>query len=884
MKQILPLLIGTSVMLAGCTATNINTSQPATFSPRADNAFLTQQQAEYRSQRVSNVNYQLDFNLSKDEVFSGTAELSFKLKGVTRPITIDLNKAEITKLAINGNVVKANYNDAFITLQPEFLHNGNNHVTIGYKRKHSTNGEGLHRFKDSVDDRVYLYSHFEPAAANQMFPSFDQPDLKATYQITVDAPENWHVVTTLRESSTKMVDGKKRWFFDKTPKLSTYNFSLHAGPYTVYEDNSGKYPMRVFFRQSVADQVVPEDCFKYTKKGLTFFDEYFGIPYPFKKYDQLLVPDFLYGAMENAAAVTFAERSFLSSGKMSTSQEERLAEVIMHEMAHQWFGDLVTMKWWNGLWLNESFAAFMATLATAEATQFDYYWRTFYAGNKQSAYAADQRITTHPIEVPVPSTANAFDNIDAITYSKGASVLQQLRYLLTPETFRLGVHNYLIKYSYKNATLDDFINTLSETAKRDLSEWKQQWLYQPGVNTIEVDYQCANGTISAFSLKQTAPKDYPVLREQKVNVGLFTTGADGQLQLSQDKSVIYKGETTQVNDLIGSACPSLVYPNYQDWAFVKVTLDKKSFTTAKSSINKVADPLLRSMLWQSLWDSVRDGLLPLNEFLDVAVKNVAFESDHTLLRQVIGNIGASMRYLNSFGAPVANYRDEVTAQFEQLAWQAVQDQKDHPSHMRTWFNSYLAMVSTPAGLKRLKAILDGNVVVENLEFNQSMRWGIVNKLNQFDFPGALALIDAELEKDNSDGGQKRAIAAKAIRPDTAQKQYWMDQFASEKPDYPFSKLRVAMGNLYPSTQANLQEQTADSVIATLAEMDKTKGPVFMRSYAGNLIPSLCTESNEARLTKAIEQNPDLSERTKRALLSIHQSNQRCLTIAKKMSK
>jgi len=326
---------------------------------------------------------------------------------------------------------------------------------------------------------VYTYSHFEPAAAHQMFAVFDQPDLKATYQVTATAPADWHVVSTTRESKIEDLGALRRWTFPTTKKLSPYNFSLHAGPYKVWEDKSGKYPMRLFARQSVAAQVTPEDWFRYTKDGLVFFDQYFGIPYQFEKYDQLLVPDFLYGAMENAGAITFAEGRFLHKAKMTDAQRQSLASVIMHEMAHQWFGDLVTMQWWNGLWLNESFASFMGTLATAEATEFKDAWQAFYSGGKQAAYAQDQKVTTHPIEVPVASTANAFDNIDAITYSKGASTLAQLRHLLGAEVFRKGVHNYLAKYSYQNAKLEDFIGSLGEAAGHDLSQWTQDWLYRP---------------------------------------------------------------------------------------------------------------------------------------------------------------------------------------------------------------------------------------------------------------------------------------------------------------------------------------------------------------------------------------------------------------------
>ena len=431
MKSHIPLLLASSIIssltLSGCIATNntsgnTNSNQEITVAPaRAENAYLSREQAFIRSARVSDVDYDLTFKLTGEESFSATSVINFDLTDNNSPLTVDLDEASITKLVVNGHTlsaeqIKTNYNKWFITLSANYLKKGHNTVAVSFDRKHSTDGEGLHRFKDPVDGKVYLYSHFEPAAAHQMFALFDQPDLKANYQMTVTAPSDWHVFSAMKETSIKKQGDKNVWHFDRTLKLSPYNFSLHAGPYQKWQDDSGKYPMRLFTRQSVASQVTPQDWFKYTKAGIEFFENYYGVDYPFRKYDQVLVPDFLYGAMENAAAITFAEGGFLTNGEMSRSQRHRLASVIMHEMAHQWFGNLVTMKWWNGLWLNESFAAFMATLATTEATEFTDAWRSFYARGKQSAYRADQRVTTHPIEVPIPSSANAFDNIDAITY------------------------------------------------------------------------------------------------------------------------------------------------------------------------------------------------------------------------------------------------------------------------------------------------------------------------------------------------------------------------------------------------------------------------------------------------------------------------------------
>lgn len=848
---------------------------------RAENAFLSQEDAAARSARVSNVAYALEFTLTGKETFSGVTTASFDLKDNAAPLTIDLDKATVKSVTVNGKPVDAKYNNWFVTIAASDLVAGRNTVVIAYERPHSTNGEGLHRMVDPVDGRVYTYSHFEPAAAHQMFAVFDQPDLKATYQVTATAPADWHVVSTTRESKIEQAGEMRRWTFPATKKLSPYNFSLHAGPYKVWEDNSGKYPMRLFARQSVAAQVTPQDWFRYTKDGLAFFDNYFGIPYQFEKYDQLLVPDFLYGAMENAAAITFAEGRFLHKAKMTDAQRQSLASVIMHEMAHQWFGDLVTMQWWNGLWLNESFAAFMGTLATAEATEFKDAWQAFYSGGKQAAYAQDQKVTTHPIEVPVPSTANAFDNIDAITYSKGASTLMQLRHLLGAETFRKGVHNYLVKYAYQNAKLDDFIGSLGQAAGRDLSGWTRQWLYEPGVNTIAADFTCKAGKIATFSLKQSASKQFPTLREQRVQVATF--GIDGgKLALAQNVAVTYAGATTKVPGLVGTSCPDLVYPNYQDWGFVKVQLDGRSFATARARLSQVEDPLLRTMLWQSLWDGVRDATLPLNEFIETALANALLEKDYTLLGDVLGKVAASKEYLDAMNLDTPWARQTRTA-LEEMAWKGVLANKGNENFQRRWFSSYLNLASTPAALERLQALLAGSTGVDGLNIDQDLRWAIIKHLNRYDVAGAASLAEQEARRDKSDTGQAAALAATVVRPDAQVKAQWLGTVEDLQTKLPFSKIRTAMGSLYPSEQNALSEQTADARLAKLPAIDKAAGPVYMRSYGGALIPATCTPHSVKRLGAAADKYRDLSAGTRRALLDALQEDQRCVAIRQAMT-
>jgi aminopeptidase N len=535
------------------------------------------------------------------------------------------------------------------------------------------------------------------------------------------------------------------------------------------------------------------------------------------------------------------------------------------------------MDWWNGLWLNESFASFMATHALNESTEFKHAWRSFYISDKQAGYRQDQGPATHPIEVPVPSTANAFDNIDAITYSKGASTLKQLRHLLGDEVFRKGVHNYLVKYQYQNAKLEDFIGTLGKTAGRDLGPWTQQWLYQAGVNTLTANYSCKGGKVASFTLDQGfARAGLETLREQRVQVATFNRrGKD--MKLTRNIPVIYKGATTSVPGMIGSACPDLVYPNYQDWGFVKVQLDDRSFDTAGKHISAVSDPLLRAMLWQSLWDGVRDGKYPLNAFLQTVIDNVGAEKDYVLLGNVLNKTLSGVSLLRSAQVK-PEYVAGTLASLQKLAWQGVEANKDQPDFARRWFGLYQDVASDKAGLTRLAAMLSGETAVPGVVMDQDMRWDLIRTLNRFNHPGSAALIDAELARDKSDSGQTEALAARVARPDPAVKAEWLATIEDTNTKVPFPRLRTAMGIMYLPEQKAMSEATAAARLARLPAIDKAAGPVFMRSYAQTMIPVGCTEQSVARLDKAIAEYRELSAFTARSLREAREDDMRCVTI------
>lgn len=857
-------------------------SNVAQVDVRMESPFLLQTDAKKRAARISNIAYDFTLSLTGKEEFSGISKISFDLSDIDSPMTIDLDNANITELIVNGNSAKIQYNKWFISLAPESLIKGRNTVSVIYTRAHSTDGNGLHRMLDPVDGQVYTYSNFEPDTAHHVFALFDQPDLKASFQIKAIVPTSWQVVSTMRETSIDDLGEARAWNFPITKLLSTYVFSLHAGPYKVWEDTSGKYPLRLFARQSVAALIEPSDWFGYTTKGLIFFEDYFGIPYQFEKYDQLLVPDLNAGAMENVAAVTFNERDFLHKSRMTDAQHEQLAGVIMHEMAHQWFGNMVTMEWWNGLWLNESFASFLGTTATAEAAKFPRVWQSFFSENKQSAYTLDQQSTTHAIDAEIASTANANNNFDAITYDKGASTLKQLRHLLGEDVFRQGVQNYLSKHAYKNATLADFINSLSHAANRDLQQWTQQWLYSAGLNTITAKFSCDKGQIKTFSLHQSPSNlAFPDLREQRVQIALFRLDK-ARLELNKMAAVTYRGEITSLNEFIGAPCPDLIYPNYQDWGYVKVKLDGKSFASAKKHLSDITDPFLRAMLWQNFWDGVTDGYFPLNELFNIVFQHAPGERDYTLLGQIL-NQAITAHDALTLMAPNSIYTVQTGLELEQMAWTGNQANKGDKNLLLRWFGMYVTTARSKVAQENLRLIFNGKISFDLMPIDQDMRWKIITQLNRLNSPGSLDLLELEKTLDKSDRGLASAIGATVVRPDKSIKMQWLDTIFDLKTNLPLAAIQVAMENIYPNEQLTLSEASANERLTKLPFLDKNAGTVYMNHYLANMLPASCTLASNLRLKQAIAKFTELSDASRHALVAKYEDDVRCVSIKQSMT-
>ena len=845
---------------------------------RTATSSLSAEYAALRRQQIANVDYRIAVQLdNKSDTFSGEVIAETTLaRDLKQPLTIDFTGGTVEKVSVDGNPVAFEYNDDFISIAPDLLRKGEHSIAIEYSHPYSSDGSGLHRFKDPEDGNVYLYTHFEPYKANRFFPHFDQPDLKARYTVEVTAPGNWEVVTTAREEKVEeRENGFKVWHFPQTRKFSSYIFPLHAGPFVVWENEADGIPLRLFARKTLAEHVKPADWFKFTRESFAFYQNYFDIPYPFGKYDQLIVPDFTIGAMENVAAVTFNE-GYVARGEKTQAQRQRLANVIAHEMAHMWFGDLVTMKWWNGLWLKESFATYMASLALAENSEFDDVWQNFYLGTKQWAYGSDLLPTTHPIEVSVPNTDEAFSNFDGITYGKGGSVLKQLPFYLGKDAFREGVSNYLKSYSYGNAELNDFMGALGKAANKDLGDWTQKWLYQAGLNTISASFQCQNDRISALTIEQSAPEQYPQLREQRVQLGIYRMQDDAMARVAK-VPVTYSGASTQVEEAVGMPCPQILNLNDEDWGYVKTRLDEGSVAQAKKHINQIDSPFTRLMLWQSLFDAVTDAQMPLTEWIDFALQNAGAERDINVIRLIASRLEAARAYLYRIELPNTMRQQQLDA-IETFAWQQLNNAPAGSDAQKTWFATFAEVAHSEDALKQAQQMLAGKLTVNGLTLDQDRRWPLIILLNRHLFGDYEELVSDQLKADNSARAQNAAISARAIRPTQQAKQEWLDNILNKRDAFKLSQIRAAAGHMFPAEQLPLYQQFSDNLFAAVPTVSATADTLYNKAYA-MLFPVVCRKAQIEQYAGSLTGNPQLMPALGRVLKDRKQQSEWCLEMS-----
>ncbi|MBX3021825.1 MAG: aminopeptidase N [Bdellovibrionales bacterium] len=865
---LLPMMFLTSI---GCKTASKSQSKNEASSD------LTLSEAEARKARLANVSYDLNINLTDPgSTFQGRIDIGFDLLDANQPLRLDFFEGKVSNLRVNDKPVSIdNAKKAYwIELPAAELRVGRNRVQVDYTQAYSSQGQGLHKFIDPQSKDVFLYTQFQTFDANRFMPCFDQPDLRATFAMTVEAPAKWTVVSATMESAIKtMPGGNKLWVFPKTLPIATYLFSLHAGPFKVWKDQYQNIPLRLMVRPSMAKFVKPAEWFKVTKQGMKFFENYFAFKYPFKKYDQLFVPEFNAGAMENVGAVTFSER-YIPRGAPTREERMDVYTTLLHEMAHMWFGDVVTMKWWNDLWLNESFASFLATLALYEATEFKEAWQEFFSGEKVWAYWEDGLVTTHPIQAPVNTVKEAFANFDGITYGKGAAVLKQLQAYVTPEGFKKGIQLFIAQHAMKNAELKDFIAALQTQTKRDLNLWSERWLRQSGTDKVTAQWTCEGDRLREISLINT-PSEGARFRPQAVNVALFSKSA---------LPILLRAEMNQPHETFKGdwSCPAFIYPNYGDYGYVAVKLDPASLAYLKKNLSQVQDDLLRTMVWDDLWQMVRSTEMPLKDYIEIVNAHFPKEKNRAVLNQIVRTIAPARsesnvtRYWPQTEAAKGSRTDFIVKTEVQFLRRF--NEAKSADEQKIWLDNYIVAAQTPQALDHLATWARQEKINPGLPLDLDRRWHMARQLSRYRHPQAAAIVAELSAKDTSDRGVRAGMGAEAIQPDMAVKQKWVTILKEPKPSVSYANARTVMFSLFPEEQSDSKMVFAPDYYEYIKKNGNSENEVFVESIARALAPLNC-EAKTSQVFKAfVEKEKDFAPSISRELKVRLQEDERCQKI------
>ncbi len=844
---------------------------------------LTRKQAVDRASIISDVRYKIELDLGNDESFRGKTDIIFKISRVPADVlALDFRGGVVGAILVNGKTVNVSAHDGKrINIPAGVLHVGENVIRATYAHAFGTTGDGLYRSRDAEDGNVYVYSNLEPFSANEVFPCFDQPDLKASFQIRVVVPTNWTVISAVREVAVTNLGQTKRWEFPETARFSTYLISFHAGPYAVWESRSGKTPLRLFARKSLSRYVDAAEWLKITREGFAFYENYFAYPYPFTKYDQILVPDFNWSGMENVGAVAFSER-MITKGRPSRIQRIATAELILHELAHLWFGDLVTMKWWDNLWLNESFASHLSHVALEEGTEFKdspvyFHWRM-----KRWAYGDDRLPTTHPIQSEVNDTESAFAVFDGITYGKGASALKQLSFFTDPSKFRDGVRIYLKRHAFGNAELSDFVKAVEESSGKDLKVWTQEWLRTPGLTNLRAAFECNGRELKSITLEQARISGTTPLKRHRTVLTLLGSDPGGAFRVLQSRAVFYEGPLTRIE--AKGACPEFVFPNGGDHDFAKVELDAVSLSKIDRVLTMKDDPLLRSTVWLSYWDRVRDGRESVLKFIESALKALEHEHEPVLLSGILETItGSGFRAayaLSMLPAGPENSRaDELRGRFESLAQRKLIAAAPGSDQQAIWFSAFVRASQSAEAQKFLSNLLSGQTKLNGFPVDQDRRWVILIQLNAQNAPNAGALTQAEAKRDASDEGQKMAAACEIVRPDRAVKKAFLEKVRSSS--VPDSLAKRMVPYLFPVSQRNIHAELAPEIFRDLAAMASTRDPNLMKVYSLWVVPAVCSSESASRIARFESTERDLPDIVRKNLIFAAYEDAMCADVRSK---
>jgi aminopeptidase N len=829
-----------------------------------DSENITRAEAAQRSTVITVDGYDVDLDLTTGpDTFRSTTTVAFTCREPGATTWIDLIAPTVESISLNGRSLDpaTHFDGARITL-PDL--EAANVLIVRADCAYMHTGEGLHRFVDPVDEAVYLYTQFESADARRMYACFEQPDLKATFALHVTAPDHWQVVSNAATPEpVALGDGIARWDFAATPRMSTYITALVAGPYHVVRDSYtgkfGTYPLGVFCRSSLAEHLDSDDIFDLTKAGFAFFEDLFGIGYPFGKYDQLFVPEFNAGAMENAGCVTFLE-DYVFRSRVTDAAYEQRANTILHEMAHMWFGDLVTMTWWDDLWLNESFAEWAAHHANVHATRYSDAWTTFSNLRKAWAYRQDQLPSTHPIAADMVDLDSVRVNFDGITYAKGASALRQLVAWVGEEEFIAGLIAYFTKHAWGNTRLSDLLTELEAASGRDLSGWTREWLQTSGVNlltpAITVDDDGRYASVAIVQQPPTSPEGIaPTLRSHRIALGLYDLTPEG-LRRRDRIELDVVGERTEVPELAGVRQPDLLLVNDDDLTFAKIRLDLKSWATAVAHIGDLDDSLARALIWGAAWDMTRDAEVATGDYVDLVLAGLPREAEISVVQQTLRQAKLA---IDMYAAP--DNRPGYLLTMATTLRALLEDAEPGSDRQLAFLRAFTGCAATPEHLDLLEGVLSGDMVFPGLSVDADLRWSLLQRLAATG-RAELDRIEAELTRDDTATGRRQAALARAARPSPeAKAAAWAD--AMERTDLPNAILDATVAGFVQPDQVNLMVPFRDRFFAEVVDAWNRQTMEMGQTIAMGLYPVLLVDDETVAATDAFLARDDLNPALRR---------------------
>ncbi|QLH21129.1 aminopeptidase N [Streptomyces sp. Rer75] len=829
---------------------------------------LTREDAQIRARLIEVHRYTIDLDLTRgDEHFGSTTTIRFSAREDGADTFVELSPAALHRAVLDGHDLALDpaevIADGRIPLTG--LAEGEHELRVETDMTYSHTGEGMHRFTDPADGETYLYATCAMSDAPRVYAAFDQPDLKAVFDVRVTAPPQWTVLGNgIATRDGDPADG--RWRIAPTPPISTYLVALAAGPYhSVHTEHAG-LPFGLHVRRSLAPHLEADadELLDLTRRCFDRYHEIFDEPYPFDSYDQAFVPEFNFGAMENPGLVTFRDE-FVFRSAVTDAERQTRAMVIAHEMAHMWFGNLVTMTWWDDLWLNESFAEYMGFQILTETTRYTDTWADFGIRHKTWGYDADQRPSTHPVAPApelVPDTAAARLNIDGISYAKGASALRQLVTWLGEKDFLRGINEHFTRHRFGNATLADFLDSLARSTDRDVHAWADAWLRTTGVDTLTPAITTDGGHWH-LEIRHEGAAEPAHRRPHRIAIGLYDhePAAPHQLVLRKRVEAELNGTDPAAHLSFTGPRPDLLLLNDGDLTYTKVRLDPRSWKAAVRSLSGLPDTVSRATLWNAARDMVRDGDLPAADYLDAARTHLPHETDIAIVQGVLAFARTQIadRYVPADQRPAA--LNTIAATCRDLLRRT--EDGSGPGLRLSAVRTYIASATAPA---ELTDWLDGDTVPGGPALDPELRWQILGRLAVLGAAGP-ADIDAELARDSSATGQEGAARCRAALPDPDAKRAAWDALFGDSPALPalsnYLVTATATGFWQPEHHDLLTEYVP-RFFTDAAATAARRGPAIAEAIARSGFPTT-VDATTLRLGEECLTAPDLLPALRRHL-------------------